>query len=383
MRILYIHRGLVLPPDDERLDVFAALSRRIEGDVLHPVWWTTAEEARKGLGRRSYPTHEVGRFRYHLFLAGLACGLRQRIRTLWFYVRTGRRIHRERPFDCIVTYSYMLTGLAGIILKWCTGAKLIMEIPCEPGRAYLFDRPRPSMTGRFLAFASIVALHLAAWSADRLSLLSPQQLRAFPLLRCVPVSVIHAFVPVSLIQRAEATERYILHVGYPGYLKGADTMVEAFRRIAAQFPDVKLRLLGFYPDPAERERLIGGCAQIEIHKPLPYSQGLSVIAKALIVAHPTRTEGMGRVLIEAMASGRPCVASAVGGIPHYIREGHNGVLVQPGDAAGLADKLRLLLSDTELRERIGANGFEHAHGGLSEQMFVSQFEEMLSQTVRQ
>ncbi len=107
-----------------------------------------------------------------------------------------------------------------------------------------------------------------------------------------------------------------------------------------------------------------------------------MIAGALFVAHPSRTEGMPRVIIETMAAGRPCVVSTVGSIPHYIQEGYNGLLVQAGDAAGLAEQLRRLLCDSELRERVGANAFDYAHQRLSEQVFVDRFEEMLLQTCR-
>jgi glycosyltransferase involved in cell wall biosynthesis len=381
MRILYIQRGLVPPPKDERLECFFSLSDALEGDVLLPVWWKTKEEAQEALGRDSYPIHPARNFSYHLLLAGTTEGLRQRLAMLLFYVRRGRSIYREKPFDCIVTYGYTLTALAGIILKWLTGAKLILEINCEPGRAYLYDTSVPAIVRRLMVLASVICLHIAAWCSDRLRLLYPQQLRGYPLLRRVPVSVCHPFVPVSMIRTTEARERYVLCVAHPWYLKGADTMIKAFRTIAAEFPDVTLILQGHYPDRTELERFIGDSSQIELHKPLPYSATLNVIARALIVANPSRTEGMPRVIVEAMAAGRPCIASAVGGLSHYVRDGHNGLLVRAEDVQDLADKLRKLLGDSVLRDRIAENAFVFAHRNLSERVYVERFVGMLSQTL--
>ncbi|MGA2266984.1 MAG: glycosyltransferase family 4 protein [Bryobacteraceae bacterium] len=381
MRILYIQRGLAPPPKDARLEQFSFLSDAIEGDVLLPVWWKTKGEAQEELGRDSYPVCTVRNFRYHLLLAGIESGFRQRLAMLLFYVRTGRSIYREKPFDCIVTVGHSLTAFAGVILKWLTSAKLILEINGEPGRAYLFDTSLSAITRRAAAFLSVACLHFAAWCADRLRLLYPQQLSGYPLLRRVPVSVFHAFVPTSMVRPTEARERYVIFAGYPWYLKGVDILIRAFRIIAPEFPDVRLVLQGHFPDRTELERLIGGCSQIEIHMPRTYRETLDAIAHALIVALPTRTEGMGRVLVEAMAARRPCVASAVGGVPYYVRDEYNGLLVRTEDAGDLADKLRRLLTDSELRERLAENAFEFAQRNFSEKAYVEHFVTMLSQTL--
>jgi glycosyltransferase involved in cell wall biosynthesis len=75
-----------------------------------------------------------------------------------------------------------------------------------------------------------------------------------------------------------------------------------------------------------------------------------------LVALPSLNEGMGRVLVEAMAASRPVVASRVGGIPDLVRNGRNGLLVAPGDEAGLAAGIGLLLDDPALAARMGDAG---------------------------
>jgi glycosyltransferase involved in cell wall biosynthesis len=68
---------------------------------------------------------------------------------------------------------------------------------------------------------------------------------------------------------------------------------------------------------------------------------------------PSRSEGLGRVLIESFARGRGVVASRVGGIPDVVTDGVEGVLVEPGDDEALADALVWVLGDRGLAQRLG------------------------------
>jgi glycosyltransferase involved in cell wall biosynthesis len=82
--------------------------------------------------------------------------------------------------------------------------------------------------------------------------------------------------------------------------------------------------------------------------------------RAAVVAVPSRREGYGLVAREAMAHGRPVVASAVGGLLEAIEDGVNGVLVPPRDAAALRRALEELLDDPDRRARLGAAAREFA-----------------------
>ena len=69
---------------------------------------------------------------------------------------------------------------------------------------------------------------------------------------------------------------------------------------------------------------------------------------------PSRSEGLGRVVVEAFCRGRGVVGTRVGGIPDLVEDGETGLLVPPEDAAALADALVRVLSDRALAERLGA-----------------------------
>jgi glycosyltransferase involved in cell wall biosynthesis len=72
----------------------------------------------------------------------------------------------------------------------------------------------------------------------------------------------------------------------------------------------------------------------------------------------TDAEGFGMVLAEANACGRPIIGTNVGGIPSTIRDHYNGLLVEPGDLRGLVQAIRVVLSDGELAETLGQNGYK-------------------------
>jgi glycosyltransferase involved in cell wall biosynthesis len=98
---------------------------------------------------------------------------------------------------------------------------------------------------------------------------------------------------------------------------------------------------------------------------VPHDELLPMYGRAAVVACPSRREGFGVVCLEAMAHGRPVVASAVGGLLDLVVDGETGILVEPGDVAGLRAALERLLGDAELRTRMGAAARERARDSFA------------------
>ena len=90
-----------------------------------------------------------------------------------------------------------------------------------------------------------------------------------------------------------------------------------------------------------------------------------VLALADVFVLPSESEGFGRVLVEAMAMGRPVVATTVGGIPDVVVDGATGLLVAPADPAALADAVRALLDDPARAAALGAAGRARAESTFS------------------
>jgi len=80
------------------------------------------------------------------------------------------------------------------------------------------------------------------------------------------------------------------------------------------------------------------------------------ISDILVLPSKDRSEGFGLVLLEANATGKPAIATAVGGIPSVIQDGYNGILVPPSNADALAAAIKLGLEDEHLLRQMGKNG---------------------------
>jgi len=229
---------------------------------------------------------------------------------------------------------------------------------------------------------SDLCLHVSLLCCDCVHLLYPSQLDAYPLLRRVRRAVFHEYVPVTAVPRSGDRDGLIVTlVGAPWYLKGADLLVEVFLRILPDFPDARLRIIGHYPDRDVLLRLAKGSPQIEILQARPNDEILRLIGESAVFVLPSRCEGMGRVILEAMAAGVPVIGSDLGGIPTLIRDGENGFLMPFEDKAILEARLRALLSDPELRRRLGVKGFEMAHSEFRESIYCDRFVKMIETAV--
>jgi len=157
------------------------------------------------------------------------------------------------------------------------------------------------------------------------------------------VAVIPNGVELPAEPGTEADPPYVLFAGRLSEEKGVEEFVEATRGmrtvvagdgpLRALVPDA----LGFVPRD-EYERLLAGAA---------------------VLAAPSRREGFGVACAEAMAYGRPVVASAVGGLLDLVRDGETGLLVPAGDPTALRGALDRVLADRALRERLGAAARAH------------------------
>jgi glycosyltransferase involved in cell wall biosynthesis len=92
-----------------------------------------------------------------------------------------------------------------------------------------------------------------------------------------------------------------------------------------------------------------------------HPQVAAVLAHTDVLVLPSRYEELGSVLLETIRAGVPIVASDTGGIPEVVRDGDNGLLCPPGDAASFAEAIDALLADARLRRRMGAAGRARSH----------------------
>jgi glycosyltransferase involved in cell wall biosynthesis len=161
-------------------------------------------------------------------------------------------------------------------------------------------------------------------------------------------------------RRSLGLEQHEAVIGFVGWLlpiKGPDYLLKAMDYIWPQKPETTLVMVGKgdldvdLRGEALRKNINGkvkflGWRQ-DIHELMP-------IFDMLVL--PSLNEGMGRVLVEAMAAGKPVVASRVGGIPDLIEDGRTGYLVPPADEKALADAILKLLNDRGHARLMGQRG---------------------------
>jgi len=147
-------------------------------------------------------------------------------------------------------------------------------------------------------------------------------------------------------------------VGHIGSLddarKGQSDIIEVARNMARTHEDVVFVLIGDGPDEAALKKRAAGLPNVEFagHVRNP-GDFLSIMS---IFAYPSRQQGLGAALLDAMDFSRPVVATAVGGVPEIVQDGKNGLLVNPGNIDQLEFAIKRLLSDGTLRARLGKAG---------------------------
>lgn len=153
-----------------------------------------------------------------------------------------------------------------------------------------------------------------------------------------------------------ATDGVLL--GFVGRLvdqKGCDVLIRAMPKLLAGHPQLRLRVVG---DGPERARLEDLARRLEVERAVEFT-GYRPTSAALMhefdaVVVPSRYEPFGIVAVEAMASGRPVVASAVGGLGEIVDDGTTGILVPPENPDRLAGALIRLLDVPGARATMGA-----------------------------
>jgi glycosyltransferase involved in cell wall biosynthesis len=148
-----------------------------------------------------------------------------------------------------------------------------------------------------------------------------------------------------------------LFVGVLERYKAVDVLADAWRIAAPRVPEATLCLVGRGTLREVVERLVAELPeQTRWTESLPTPEVARALDEATVLVLPSRSEGLGRVVVEAFCRGRGVLASRVGGIPDLVADGESGLLVPPGDAGALAEALVCALSDRALAERLGAAG---------------------------
>jgi len=340
---------------------FRALADYCDVRVISPrPWWTRGarplEWLRAPVERRdgllaSYPTSWIPpRLAPALTGRAMAASLLPQI----------ARLRREFPFDGIVAVWAYPDGAAaariarvfGCPVITCVMGSDVNQLPLDP-------RLRPHLLAglescyRVVAVSEALRARLLEWG------ITPErvvvQRNAVDGKRFVPRDRQQARAALGL-----PLDRSILvYVGRLGHEKGPDVLLEAFARLRSADPERPplLAIVGGGALAGEleaRAAALGLGSDVRFMGERPGEEVPSWISAGDLLCLPSRREGCPNVVLEALASGRPVVASRVGGVPELLDE-ETGALVPPDDPAALAEALRTTLARSWDPERLRAS----------------------------
>lgn len=352
---------------EEHLPALRLLSERFAGEL-----W-------------SYGTYqadlEVGRMRLRVIKNPYRDRLRNYLHFAQHVQRRARELRRQPPPDLVVV-SY--DPFKGGLLAWRVSRLLRAAFVCEVNGHYgdpdnlAFVRSRTWRWTRrqLMRLLGSFVVH----RAHGVRLLFAGQLTDFATVR--PNTVVRHFFALSFTERFQPApeQPIVLCVGYPFERKGVDILARAFGQVAAKFPHWRLQLIG--------HRLKQRLAELGLEHPqiealpgMPQVEMVPRMNHCAIFALPSRSEAMGRVLLEAAAAGKARIATRVGGIATVVESGYDGLLVPKNDVAELAAGLDTLMGDPQLRQRLGAAARRRTAQEFSGAAYLELFEELIAATL--
>jgi len=287
---------------------------------------------------------------------------------------------RSQKFDVVETFTHD-SNLLGLPLAWL--ARVPVRIATHRGKIEGFPLWRQKLHSWLINLG--IAQTLVAVSDQTLQAAMAEGV-AVKKITVIPNGVTP--LDTSSIDRVKArkdlgfaeNDIFLLSVGRLTYQKGHDVLIQAMPKIINRYPNVKVGICG---DGLLRPQIEAQVLELGLSKHVKIFGMLSdvspVLAAADIFVLPSRSEGLSRALMEAMAAGIPVVATNAGGIKDLIVDGVHGLLVPPEDPERLGDSILQLLDNPEMMMKLSAAARAHVlQVHSTDSMCKTYYEVMLS-----
>jgi glycosyltransferase involved in cell wall biosynthesis len=316
------------------------------------------------------PQLPVPALRYAVFLGVGA------VIALWLVVGRGVRIIvAQGPYEALPgAFVKRVARLLG------TRVALVVESHGE-FEASVFRYRRVRLAGAYRA----IMPSAARWALNQADVLravsgsTRRQLEAWAPGR--PVVTFPAWTDINVfVEAGRGHQRRETEVLYAGVLvpgRGILDLLEAFGHLAPMIPESRLRLIGreshaqYAGQLRAHVRAAGLEGRVAFVDQLPQADLARYMARAAVLVLPSHSEGLGRVVLEAMATGAPVVTTRVGGLPEVVQDGVTGFLVPVSDVAALAERLAWVLRHPEEAREMGQRAAAFVRARVSAESYVA------------
>ena len=202
---------------------------------------------------------------------------------------------------------------------------------------------------------------------------------------------IHLRAPIAPTAETDAREFRIGIVGRITPIKNFEMFLRAARLVADQHPNARFDIVGaaglFGDEQAYYQQILAQIRALDLTAKVrilaPREDVAPLLQEFDVLACSSHIETFGRTLIEAMALGKPVVATAFGGIPEVIADGQTGFLVPADDAEAMAARINQLLSDASLRAAMGQRGVERVLQHFDVRLVARRWEQLYQEVLAQ
>ena len=313
------------------------------------------------------------------------------LKILYFQIKVALKLFygKKIKYKVVIAPNPLITGLAAVIISKITGTKSIIEVNGNFESAFKYGHFGETKNSNMEKLKETLGKYLIRFilkKADMVKLVASSQLKHLFKNSDIPYIKHHSFpnfVPIeSFLQEETEDEKYILLLGYPWYLKGVDILIKAFNKISDEYPQYRLKIVGWCPEGRDYfENLAKDNRKIDLCEPVPHKDVIPLMTKCSLYVLASRTDASPRVLREAMASKKPIIASDIDGVPTLIKDGYNGLLFEKENINDLAEKIRLVLSNKNLADKLAKNGYRYVQGNLSENCYIQNYSNMIKEVL--
>ena len=177
----------------------------------------------------------------------------------------------------------------------------------------------------------------------------------------------------------------IIFIGQLTYLKGVQYLIKSVAELKKQYSDINLTIIGDgdykkdLQDLIKKKNLQDRCF---FKGSVDQSEIINEMENSLVLVLPSLTEGLPRVIIEAMACGLPVIGTKVGGIPELIADNENGFLISPKNSDELEEKIKYFLENKEKAMSMGGLGKKYILENFSTEKYINNYQQMIKDTIK-